>query len=541
MPYHSILFPSPAQEAQAKRCPWLALCVRRPGKDALFETRGNKTFPVSKHHLTNLPRIPALFADTGLDTVLDIVLPDADDALHGVYYALATDAATVRYRQEILRALEDADTADHILSFCRAVEGAARTIADGQTVHHASQSDKYAVDGAVAYCDAIRTLLAGAHRQPLPAEGLASFVRAVRAYADTPAYRQTEALLHKTQAAVEAISFSLKIRKGKVLVCPGDTSGDLIRETRDDLIPLQDTPAQNPPQPIRLFGELAFGPLGNLIAGALEKQHPEPFALLHTAAAQAQAIIEPFIRTFAREIRFYTSYLDVVRTLRESGLPVTYPAIADDDTVCIDGAYDMGLALQPVSVVPSDCRLSTAERGIIITGANHSGKTTYLRAIGQIAALTALGLPVPCAAAKLPVFTGFFSHFSDAEEGDARQGRLKEELVKLKPILQSAGAGSLVLLNEMFSSTTVQDAQTMADRMIGGLAAKGARVLCVTHTAGDIPPRFVSMVAQVAPGSHERLYTVVRAPAETHAHVDALIAKYRLTYTQVKERIAHDV
>ena len=540
MQFHSILFPSAAQEARAKDCPWLTLCARRLIGEEQVVTRGNKTFPVSKDNLTKRPQTPAYFADTGLDQILDSILPDADDVLHGVYYALATDADTVRYRQQILRALEEENTSALFLSFCRAVEGAVRTITDGQTVHCTAQADKYTVDGAVAYCDAVEALLAGAAQQEIPADGLQAFVRRVRAYAEQPAFRQMAALLRQAKTEIEAVSFTLKIRKGKVIVGQDVKEDDFAAAARTDCIRMDD-PAEKPQRAIRLFGELAFGPLGILIADALQKQNPEAFARLHRAAGQAGGIPVSFIHAFTEEIRFYTSYLDIMHTLRINGLPLAYPTLTADDTICMEGAYDMGLALRQERVVQSDCELSAAERGVIITGANHSGKTTYLRAVGQIAALTALGLPVPCVRAEVPLFRGFFSHFSDAEEGEAQQGRLKEELRKLKPIAANAGAGSFVLLNEMFSSTTAQDAQTMADRLINDLADRGARVLCVTHTAGAIPAQFVSMVAQVAPGSHERLFTVVRAPAEIHAYADALIAKYRLTYADVKERIGHGV
>jgi len=348
-------------------------------------------------------------------------------------------------------------------------------------------------------------------------------------------------MLGEAKDGIEAISFSLQITKGKVLVGPAIPGGDFVRETRDDFTCPEDGESAEPPREIRFFTELALGPLGILIADTLKKEHPDAFQRLQRAAEAAGAVPEPWILAFTREIRFYFGYLEIMRAVRAKGLPFAYPVLTGRDTVRVEGAYDLDLALHQEAVVTNACGLSAAERGIVITGANHSGKTTFLRALGQTAVLAALGLPVPCARAELPLFEGFYSHFSDAEEGEAQQGRLKEELVKLKPILRSAGTGSLVLLNEMFSSTTAQDAQAMAARVIGCLTGGGARVLCVTHTLGEMPEGMVSMVAQVAPDTHERLYRVVRAPAETHAHVDALIAKYRLDEQAIKERIGHGV
>jgi hypothetical protein len=349
-----------------------------------------------------------------------------------------------------------------------------------------------------------------------------------------------ESLLRQAIDGLEAISFSLRIRNGRIQVGARVPDGDLIRETGGDLIRLEERADNALPREIRLFGELALNPLGMRIADVLQETHPAVFSLLHQAAEAARGVPEPFIRGFMEDIRFYTRYLDVARELRAKGLPFACPALSGDE-VRITGAYDMELALKQEQVVVNDCRLSPDERGIIITGANHSGKTTYIRAIGQIAALTALGLPVPCAEAKIPLFKQFFSHFSDAERGEARQGRLMEELDKLKPICKQMEEGSFVLLNEMFSSTTAQDAQGLAKRILDNFVDQGARVLCVTHTMEQIPKRMVSMAAQVAPGSHKRLYTVVRAPTEIHAHIDVLIDQYGLTYQAIKERIGYDV
>lgn len=541
MAFHSILYPSPENEEQAGDCPWLSFFARRPSADEACTTHGNKTYAAYPNNLTETRTTPAFFADTGLDLILDEVLAGREeDALRRVFYALSAGAETVAYRQEVMRALEQREIAGIVRSFCRAVESAERTMADSQKVYAPAQRRKYAVDGAVAYCDAVRGLLAAASARDLPSEGLGAFVGAVRAYASGREFADAEALLRRAKEAVETVSFSLRIRKGRVIVGPGGESGDFVRDTWDDFACTGEC-AGNPPREIRLFGELELGPLGILIADALQGEHPAAFALLHTAAEAASRIPAPFIRAFTEEIRFYFRYLDMAEAVRAKGLPFAYPVLSGCDTVRIEGAYDLDLALKQEGVVPNDCSLTAEERGIVVTGANHSGKTTYIRSIGQIAALAALGLPVPCRSAEIPLFRSLYSHFSDAEEGDARQGRLKEELIKLKPILAAAGMGSLVLLNEMFSSTTAQDAQAMAARVLGGLTGGGARVLCVTHVVGSVPDNMVSMAAQVVPDSRERLYTVVRAPAETHAHVEALMEAYHLTYPNVRERIGHGV
>jgi len=542
MKYYSIVFPSAASEARAGNCPWLTFRARRARGG--YRLLGNKLVPVDTDSLTENTQIPAFFEDVALDRVLDEALPANDGGkLRGVWYALSTDAETVRYRQGIMRALETAGIAEMFHRFCRDAESALRTMADGETVHTRAQRDKYAVDGAAAYCTALRGLLADAAAVKLPPGGLLSFVEAVRGYAESVRFRQAEVCVRQGLEAVEKVAFRLRIEKGKVIVTAQPGEGDFIRDTLDDfaLLDGQNGAEESPNSDIRLFGRLELCPLGALIADALQNLRPAEFVKLRRAAEAAGDLPQSWINDFLTDIRFYFGYLAVVDRLREKGLPFAYPLLSCDDAVTLRDAFDFALALEQERVVPNGLTLAREERGAVITGANHSGKTTFLRAVGQIAALTVLGLPVPGAYAELPLFTGLFSHFSDAEERGSRQGRLKEELLKLKPALERAGSDSLVLLNEMFSSTTAWDAQTMTERILDTLADAGARVLCVSHTVGAVPKRMVSLAAQVNPRGHERLYRIVRAPAETHAYADELAEKYRLTYAAMKERISHGV
>ena len=201
----------------------------------------------------------------------------------------------------------------------------------------------------------------------------------------------------------------------------------------------------------------------------------------------------------------------------------------------------MALAMGAGAVVANDFTLSQGERSAVITGANQGGKTTYARSIGQVAVLTALGLPVPCERACLPLYNAIFSQFTQAEDAAADNGKLKEELLRLRPILQGAGKGSLVILNELFSSATAQDALDMAERTLELLTEAGAHTVCVTHIDGLCPKHAVSMVAQVQRESGRRTYRIMRAEANGQAYAGEIALKHGLAATKIKERIAHGI
>ena len=487
-------------------------------------------------------KIPVFFEDTHLDQVLEALLPrDADGDLKEVFYTICPDKRMIVYRQEVMRALDDAEILSLFEEFCRSMESAARLKACGKQSHHRAQQYKYKLDGTVLYFEAIKQLLSEAAPRDIVSEGLADFVHALREYADNPQYKCFESMVRKAKSEMERISYRISIQNGSVILSFDAQENDFAQETREDFdsIGEKNESERDIPAEIRLFARLELNPLEILIANEIERTHSPEFENMRKASDSASVFPEPFIGRFVSEMRYYFRYKDLMCRLKDKGMPFAYPDISSDETLRIDGAYDMALALKTEGIVKNDIFLKADERGAVITGANQAGKTTYLRTIGQIALLTALGLPVPCESAELPAFLSFFSHFGETEEPSADYGKLKKELLRVEPILSRAGRGSLVLFNELFSSTTAQDAQDMTDCALSLIIEAGARVFCVTHITGISPKNMVSMISRIQPVSHERLYKIIRAPAETHAYADEIALKYHLTYNEVRERIEH--
>jgi hypothetical protein len=485
-----------------------------------------------------------LFEDVRMNQVIDEVLGrDADRDLVESFCAFCPDEHTVSYRHEVMRSLENPQVLEALEGFCRSMAKSAQLLACGNKVHHAVQGEKYFVDSAMLYASAIRTLLADASHLTLRSEGLSGFLEALRAYAAGPGYLEVEARTGSAKSGLEGIHYRLSVCKGQVVLRFDSRKRDLVREIAQDFEAATDWNAsgEGESRTIRLFGQLELCPLEALVMDALQRRYAGEFRALHEAAQLVRAVPEPFIARFVREMRWYFRFLDLMKRMWARGCPFAYPALSTDGGIQLDGAYDLALALKAECVVENDLSLAAEERGVIVSGANQAGKTTFLRSIGQIAVLTALGLPVPCCRASLPLYRSVFSHFSEAEDSSTDHGKLKEELLRLKPALLSADRDSLVLLNEPFSSTTAQNAMDMADRALSLFVDAGARVLCVTHISGLEAEKLVSMTAQIDPVSHQRLYRIIRAPAETHAYADEIARKYSLTYREIKERVEHGI
>jgi len=110
----------------------------------------------------------------------------------------------------------------------------------------------------------------------------------------------------------------------------------------------------------------------------------------------------------------------------------------------------------------------------------------------------------------------------------------------VREMLAEATPNSLLIINEIFSSTTLRDAVLLSRKIVERIAALDALCVCVTFLdeLAALNEKTVSFVAGVVPDNPTlRTYKIERRPADGLAYAHALADKHRLTYTQLKERL----
>lgn len=274
--------------------------------------------------------------------------------------------------------------------------------------------------------------------------------------------------------------------------------------------------------------------------------HPELFNQLRSFPDRHRDFLDRVITGFDREVQLYLAYLELITPLQAAGLPLCTPEVhLGGGRIAAENTFDLALAVQLVEqqrpVVCNDISLAGDERILVVTGPNQGGKTTYARAFGQLHYLAALGLCVPGSSVRLPLADQLFSQFERGENMADLSGKLADDLTRVHDILERVTDRSVVVINEIFTSTTLEDVRFLGrqvlERLIG-LGCLGVYVTFVDELA-SLGPALVSVVSTVDPDDPvRRTFKVVRRPADGLAYVDVLAAKYGLTADRLTARIA---
>ncbi len=116
-------------------------------------------------------------------------------------------------------------------------------------------------------------------------------------------------------------------------------------------------------------------------------------------------------------------------------------------------------------------QLNKEKNFLFLTGANMAGKSTFIKAIGVAVYLAHLGMPVPAKEMQLSMFDGLLSNIQVADNIVKGESYFFNEVQRIKSTIEKISDGKkwLILIDELFKGTNVQDAMKCSTTVIEGL------------------------------------------------------------------------
>lgn len=488
--------------------------------------------------------MPDFFADLNLDQIVTAVTASKEEYnLLPFFYAPLQSVEAIVYRQEVCQDLEDKALMDSIHAFAEKMAQVRRYLGLIEKLYYPRHAEGWFLETVATYCAALTKLAADLGAADLQSRGLLAFRDYLAGYVASPAFVALAAEAAQVQADLAALTYCIIIKDSTVKVRQYEEESDYSVEIEATFARFK----QGAVKDYRSKLTIASG-MNHIQAKILDfvaRLHPEPFANLAQFCARHPQFFDETVRRFDREIQFYVAYLAYIAGVRRGGLSFCYPRLSSESkAVCCAAGFDLALATLRVDaalpVVVNDFYLEGPERILVVSGPNQGGKTTFARMFGQLHYLACLGCPVPGRQAQLFLGERLFTHFEREEDLSNLRGKLQDDLVRIEAILRQATPRSILIMNEIFASTTLQDAIFLSQRVEERILALD--MLCVWVTFIDelaaAGEQTVSMVSTVVPENPaERTYKILRRPADGLAYAMSIAEKYQLTYARIKERI----
>ena len=133
---------------------------------------------------------------------------------------------------------------------------------------------------------------------------------------------------------------------------------------------------------------------------------------------------------------------------------------------------------------PYDVQLHPECNFLFLTGANMAGKSTFIKAVGTAVFLAHLGMGVPAQEMKLTLFDGTLSNINVIDNIMKGESYFFNEVQRIKATISKINDGRkwLILIDELFKGTNVEDAMKCSTAVIEGLLKiKNSLFILSTH------------------------------------------------------------
>ncbi len=487
---------------------------------------------------------PSYFYDLHLDTIVEaITLGKENYRLKPLFYTPVKDVTIIKYRHSIMQDIETDALFVGMQSFSNSMQAIRSQLIHIDKIYYELQKELIFIEVVNEYCKAVTALLNGLDQAKIQSNGLHAFRNFLKNYTESNEFTIICEEEKRLRNEVSRIKYLLIIKDSAVTVQKYKEEPDYSDAIEETFVKFKLDSTKE--YLVKFSDQMTMNHVEAKTLEFVALLYPDVFHSVAAFSRKHENFFDDTIDNFDREVQFYISYLEYIKVCKEAGLKFCYPEVSSESKNIYNyEGFDIALASKLIAadkqVVCNDFYLRDEERIFVVSGPNQSGKTTFARSFGQLHHLASLGCPVPGREAQLFMFDRMFTHFEKKETIENLHGKLQDDLIRIHNILYESTQNSIVIINEIFSSTTLSDALLLGEKIVAKISMLDLLCVIVTFVVelSSFDKKTVSLVSAVDRDIPTlRTYKLMRMPADGISYALSIAKKYKLTFDDIMERI----
>lgn len=217
----------------------------------------------------------------------------------------------------------------------------------------------------------------------------------------------------------------------------------------------------------------------------VKEQNYRRLELLHELDKEINNLTINYSRTLSEDYYFLSQLIYLVFHLDNYITRATY--LNSNDFVLPEVSNSLNLKLKGAfHPLIKDCIkndiLLDSKKGLVISGPNTGGKTATLKMITIVSLLTQYGLAVPCSQASLSFYDSIYYFGNDQQNLNEGLSSFAGEVLSYNSMIESLKGESLIVIDEIFNSTSSEEASALAISLFNIIKEKSnAHIMVSTH------------------------------------------------------------
>ncbi len=484
-----------------------------------------------------------LFKDLNLDRIINAVVSEKKQYdIKKFFLAPLNDIDFVKKRYEVFYDFEDLKLREAIEIFCDKIYRVKILQEESKSdkTHHNYKSFLF-LESVQNYILALETLQIDTIDSAADSSTVNSFISYLSNYIKSDNFLSFKKDIEELKTLFDSLKYDILIDSLSIKVKKRDDEKEY-KETLEAIF--KKFRYNKKRSDVLKFNKVrGFNHINGKILEFLAKLYPERFKKADMVFEKYNDFLDKNIVRFCFQIEFYLAYIKYMDRVKKLGVDFCYPGFGQD-RINVESGYNLALAdkfaNRSINIVPNSFEMNDKEKILVVSGANQGGKSTFAKMVGQICYLFSLGLPVPAKSATMKIFDNIFTHFEKEESHISLRSKLEDDIKRVNNILKNSNSKTLIILNEIFSSTSLEDSLYLSKEISKRISSLNAYCVWVTFIdeVSRLSDEAVSYVAEVdLKNFSKRRYKLIKKEPNGLAYAQSIAKKYRLGYDDILKRI----